>query len=86
LERLTKSGVDVLVVVGSEESRGLYRGDHRRIRALIGKGRLCIETVPNLEHSLLERTGRDRVSELLSDYVARRVADMTGPAHLDEVP
>ncbi len=86
LERLTKSGVDVLVVVGSEESRGLYRGDHRRIRALIGQGRLCVETVPNLEHSLLERTGRDRVSELLSDYVVRRFADMAGPAHLDGVP
>ncbi len=86
LERLTQSGVDVLVVVGSEEARGLYRGDQRRIRALIGKGRLSIETVPNLDHSLLERTGRERVSELLSAYVLRRVTDVAGPAHLDEVP
>ncbi len=86
LERMTQSGVDVLVVAGSEEARRVYRGDHRRLRAMIRTGRLSIETVPNLEHTLLERTGRDRVSELLGAFVLRRVADVAEPTHLGEVP
>jgi len=79
-ERLTQSGVDVLVVTGSVEERKLCDGERRRIRALIRKGHFSMETVPNLEHSLLERTGRARVSALLHAHVTRRVAGVGGPA------
>jgi hypothetical protein len=37
-----------------------------------------METIPNLEHTLLERTGRDRVSALLHAHVTRRVAGARG--------
>ena len=33
------------------------------------QGGLSVETIPNLEHTLLERTGRDRVSALLHAHV-----------------
>ncbi len=68
-ERLTRSGVDVLVVSGSVEEHALYEGERRRIGALIRTGGLSVETIPNLEHTLLERTGRDRVSALLQAHV-----------------
>ena len=85
MERLTESGVDVLVVLGDEEARGLYRGDHRRIRSLIRDGGLTVETVPGLDHSLFVRTSRERVSGLLSTYVLGRYADVERPSQLDEV-
>jgi len=77
-ERLARSGVDVLVVSGSVEERKLCEGERRRIGALIRKGGLSMETIPNLEHTLLERTGRDRVSALLHAHVTRRVAGARG--------
>ena len=72
--RLTESGVDVLIVTGDVEERVLYRGERRRFRALVRDGRLSRETVHHLEHTLLERTGRARVSALLHDHLARFVA------------
>jgi esterase/lipase len=69
LGRLADSGVDVLVVAGPGEARLLTRSDRRAFRALVGTGRLRMETVPHLEHSLLERTGRARVAELLRQHV-----------------
>ena len=70
LEHLSQSGVDVLIVASREETRRVYRGEHRRFRALVSSGGVHAETVPHLDHSLFERTGRDRVAELLSGYVA----------------
>ncbi len=73
-ERLAQSGVDALLIVGSVEERKLCRGERHRFRALSRKGHLEVETVPGLEHTLFERTGREHVSELLHRYVTRRVA------------
>jgi alpha-beta hydrolase superfamily lysophospholipase len=78
LERLTQSGVDVLVVAGTQEARRVYRGDQRRLRAMISKGCLTMEVVPNLEHSLFERSGRERVSKILDAYVLARAAHVGG--------
>jgi alpha-beta hydrolase superfamily lysophospholipase len=69
LERVTESDVDVLLVAGVPEAHRMYRGEHRRIRSLVRRGRFRMEVVPNLEHSLLERTGRARVGELLLGYL-----------------
>jgi pimeloyl-ACP methyl ester carboxylesterase len=71
VERMVRSGTDVLVVAGPREARRLYRGDQRRLRALIETGGVSLEIVPRLDHSLLERTGRERVSDLVADFVNR---------------
>ena len=55
LERLAESDVDVLIVAGTDEARRLCRGEQRRFRALVRKGHLRVEVLPDLEHSLLER-------------------------------
>jgi hypothetical protein len=68
-DRLTKSGVRVLVVAGSDEARHLRQGERRRYRDLARRGSFHLETVPGLEHTLLERTGRDRVLEVLHTSV-----------------
>jgi hypothetical protein len=76
LEQLVQSGVDLLMVMGSGESRRVYRGEQRRLHALVAAGGVHVETVPHLEHSLLDRASRDRVSELFVAYVADRAADL----------
>ena len=88
VERLVASDVDVLIVAGSEEARLLCRGEERRFRALVGKGRLRMETVPNLEHTLFERTGRERVSEMLHAHLVRglRRHAPAGPRPIRHLP
>jgi hypothetical protein len=38
-----------------------------------------MEIVPDLDHSLLERTSHDRMAEVFGAYIARRAADLAGP-------
>jgi hypothetical protein len=80
LERLVESGADLFLVVGSREGRRVYRGEQRRLRALVAGGHVHMETVPHLEHSLLDRASHERVAELFLDYVTRRAVELTdGP-------
>lgn len=74
-ERLTQSGVGVLVVVGDAEERRLREGERRRYRSLIRKDSFTMEVYPDLEHTLLERTGRDHVSRLLHTFLVRSAGD-----------
>ena len=78
LEHLVQNGVDILVVVGSGEARRVYRGEQHRLHSLVTRGGAHLETVPHLDHSLLERTSHDQVAELFGNYVARRVAELSG--------
>jgi hypothetical protein len=78
MEHLVQTGADVLLVVGSGEARRVYRGEQHRLHTLIARGGVHLETVPDLDHSLLERTSHDRVAELFSAYVVRRVAELSG--------
>jgi len=78
LEHLVQNGVDILVVVGSGEARRVYRGEQHRLHSLVARGGAHLETVPHLDHSLLERTSHDQVAELFGNYVARRVAELSG--------
>jgi alpha-beta hydrolase superfamily lysophospholipase len=77
-DRLAQSGVDVLVVAGTAEAHQLRRGEQRRYRALARTGFFSMDIVPRLEHSLLERTGRDRVSALLHAHLTRAALDKVG--------
>jgi pimeloyl-ACP methyl ester carboxylesterase len=74
IECVTALGVDIFVVVGSYETRLLQRGEQRTIRSLVTSGRLRIETIPGLEHSLFERTGREHVADIVFDYLVGRFA------------
>jgi hypothetical protein len=82
-DRLTQSGVGVLVVTGSDDAQQLRRGEQRRYDALTRTGRFRLEGIPNLEHTLLERTGRDRVSELLYAWVVSTGSDTADPVRAD---
>lgn len=85
-ERLTESGVDVLVVVGSTDAHRLHEGERRRIRSLTRKRSFELEVMPDLEHSLLEQTGRDHVSGLIRAFLARGIVGEPiahGPDQMD---
>jgi hypothetical protein len=84
-DRLTQIGVRVLVVAGNDESRKLREGEQGRYRALARKDSFRMETITNLEHTLLERTGRDRVSELLHSWVFGTGGDVEAPIPPDTV-
>ena len=85
-DHLTQSGVRVLVVAGSAESRRLRQGEEGRYRTLARNPSFRFETVPSLEHTLLERTGRDRVSQLLHSWVVGAGADMEAAIPPDSMP
>jgi hypothetical protein len=80
MEHLVQSGVDVLVVVGAGEAERVYRGEQRRLRSLVARGGVHLETVADLDHSLLARTSHDRVAELFGAYVERRAAELSTTA------
>ncbi len=82
-DRLTQSGVGVLVVTGSEDAQRLRRGEQRRYDALTRTGLFRLEGIPNLEHTLLERTGRDRVSDILHAWVVSTGRDTGVPVRAD---
>jgi alpha-beta hydrolase superfamily lysophospholipase len=74
-ERVTGLGVHLLIVAGAAEARLLRRGEHRTIRSLTESGRFRMDTIPFLEHSLLERTGREHVGHILSAYLVERFGE-----------
>ncbi len=80
LERVTQDGVDVLVVAGVPEAHRIRRGEHRRIRALVRHGGFRMEIVPNLEHSLLERSGRTHVGHMLQGHIEAFVGENGDPS------
>jgi hypothetical protein len=74
-ERLTESGVEVLIVAGHTDAQRLREGEQRRYRSLIRKSSFQMEVMPDLEHSLLERTGRDHVSELIRAFLTQSLVN-----------
>jgi alpha-beta hydrolase superfamily lysophospholipase len=86
LESLEKSGVAVLLVAGSEETRRLFQGEERRIRALTHSSAFRMEVIPGLEHTLLERSGRERVADLLYDWVVVPGGDDATRIRRDALP
>jgi alpha-beta hydrolase superfamily lysophospholipase len=71
-KRLVGLDVRLFVVAGTGETLLLRRGERLLLRSLRTSGRFRMETVPRLEHSLLERTGRKRVADLLTASVLER--------------
>ena len=79
-ERLTQSGAQVLVVAGGTEDRRLREGQQRRFRSLTRQGSFSLEVFPDLEHSLLERSGRELVFGIMHEFLVRGVAGGTTTA------
>ena len=86
LEHLAESGVNVLLVVGSEESLRIYQGEQHRLSALVAKGDVRFESVPGLDHSLLERSSHELLVDLLRTYVTGRAAHLSGPVRGPALP
>jgi hypothetical protein len=78
-DRLTQSGIRVIVVAGSEDVLRLHRGEEPRYEVLTCIGYFNMERFPHLEHTLLERTGRDRVAEFLRAWVLSPGTDTAAP-------
>jgi alpha-beta hydrolase superfamily lysophospholipase len=70
--KVIAGGTEVLVVVGDEERRAVFRGEGRSIRRLQQGGRFQLDVIPGLEHSLFERHGREHVQGLLTEFVFAR--------------
>jgi hypothetical protein len=77
LGHLVQSGANVLLMLGDGETRRIYRGEQRRLGALAARGGVSLQTVPHLDHSLLERFSHDRVGELFGAYVAGQAAGLS---------
>jgi pimeloyl-ACP methyl ester carboxylesterase len=72
--KVIDNGSNVLVIAGEPEARLLCRGERSRIRRLRSTGRFRLEVVPGLEHTLLERRGREFASRILTDYLLGQYA------------
>jgi pimeloyl-ACP methyl ester carboxylesterase len=70
LSKVLDGGVeDVFVIAGDYEARLLTRGEDRTLRRLRETGRFRMEIIPDLEHSLFERHGRELATRLLTEHV-----------------
>lgn len=69
LAKMVEIGTDVLVIVGDKEAHALYRGEGPTVRRLRRTGKLRLEVVPGLEHTLFERKGRELAAGMLTEHV-----------------
>jgi pimeloyl-ACP methyl ester carboxylesterase len=69
LTKVLEAGVDVFVIAGDNEAQLLSRGEAPTMRRLRRSERFRMEVIPDLEHSLFERHGRELASRLLTEHV-----------------
>jgi alpha-beta hydrolase superfamily lysophospholipase len=69
LTKVLEAGVNVYVIAGDYEARLLSRGEARTMRRLNRSRRFRMEVIPDLEHSLFERHGRELATKLLTEHV-----------------
>jgi hypothetical protein len=69
LSKVIDSGVNVYVIVGDEEAMWLSRGEGPTMRRLSRSPRFRMETIPELDHSLFDRHGRELAAGLVTEYV-----------------
>jgi hypothetical protein len=71
LGKLVEAGVRTLLVSGESEDRVMWRGEQRARRRLERSGLLHLVVVPNIDHELLRRDARERVTQIITDDVLR---------------
>ncbi len=69
---LAGAGTDVLLICGSEEIQPFTETGLGAARGADTEGRLRVEVIPSLEHSLLSSKDRDEVAALIVDHVFAR--------------
>ena len=69
---LARDGTDVLLICGSEEFRPFLETGISADRRPEIEGRLRIEVIPALEHSLLNWKDRDKVAAMMLTHVLSR--------------
>jgi pimeloyl-ACP methyl ester carboxylesterase len=79
LSKVLENDSHMLVIVGQREGRLLRRGESGRIRRLARTGRFHLEVIPDLEHTLFERRGRERVIEMLTEYIVGNYGTVVPP-------
>jgi alpha-beta hydrolase superfamily lysophospholipase len=72
ISKAVDAGASVYVIAGNEEAKLLMRGEARVVRRMRRTGRFRVDIVPDLEHSLFERYGREQTSGLLTQHVLGR--------------
>jgi hypothetical protein len=75
ISKAVDGGANLYVIAGNEEAKLMMRGEARMVRRMRRTGRFRVDIVPDLEHSLFERYGREETSALLTRYVFDRYGD-----------
>ena len=69
VRKLVEEGVRTLIVSGEREHREIWRGEGRARRQLERSGLLRLVVVSGIDHELLKRDARERVSRITTDDV-----------------
>ncbi len=67
--KLVNAGVRTILVSGELEYRAMWRGERSSRRQLERSGRLRLVVVPHMDHEMLQRDSRQRVTKIITDYV-----------------
>lgn len=67
---ITTGGTRVFVAVNEPGARIILRGNKAKLERAIRRGMLVVEAVDEMDHTLLGESCRERVTELLTAYVA----------------
>ena len=70
--KLVEAGVRTLLVSGEWENGMIWRGEGRARRKLERSGGLRLVVVPHVDHELLQRDARERVTAIITDDILSR--------------
>ena len=70
--KLVEAGVPTLLVSGEWENGMIWRGERRARRKLERSGGLRLVVVPHVDHELLQRDARERVTAIITDDILSR--------------
>jgi hypothetical protein len=74
------AGVILQLIVGPREGRWMVGGEGRSVRKLERTARFRMETIPDLEHTLLERRTREIAAGMLTEHVLGNFGPAPRPA------
>ena len=72
LGKLLEAGVRTTLISGEWENRVMWRGEHRARRRLQRSGLLHLVVLPDIDHEILQRDARERVTKVITDDVLGR--------------
>jgi pimeloyl-ACP methyl ester carboxylesterase len=72
LKQMRASGTDVFVACDGYDAWVLQRGAHRELARTVHNGRIRIEVVPDMDHTLFYQKGRERTIPLVVEHLTSR--------------